>query len=418
MLRQISYAGVLLILCACASQSAPDLGAQPEAEAVSLAHKYLVVDTHIDVPFRLYRNAADVSQATDGGDFDYPRAAAGGLDALFMWIYIPAAVDTDGQARTLADDLIDLVEGLVEAAPDKYQMATCAADVDTIRAAGKIAFPMGMENGAPLEGSFDNLEHFRQRGVRYITLAHSKSNHISDSSYDPEEPWGGLSPFGKTLIAAMNERGVMVDVSHISDNAFWQVLELTATPIIASHSSLRHFTPGFIRNMSDEMVTALKDNGGVVQINFGSGFLTADAHAYRGASQAAYLRFQADADLPDDDPAMKAFSASYRLEHPYPYADLNDVLDHIDRAVELTGIDHVGLGSDYDGVGDSLPNGLKDVQAYPNLAAGLQARGYSENDIAKILGGNIMRVWREVEAYAQNKGYPPLCRQANPASPS
>jgi membrane dipeptidase len=416
MLRQIFYAVTLLGLCACDTQSTSDLSAQPGPEVVSLAHEYLVVDTHIDVPFRLFRNAADVSQATEDGDFDYPRAAAGGLDALFMSIFIPAQVDAEGNARAFADDLIDLVEGLVQAAPDKYQIASCPADVATIRAAGKIAFPMGMENGGPLEGSFDNLDHFRERGIRYITLAHSKSNHISDSSYDPDEPWAGLSPFGKTLIPAMNERGVMVDVSHLSDNAFWQVLELTATPVIASHSSLRYFIPGFMRNMSDEMVAALKDNGGVIQINFGSGFLTADAHAYRGEAMQAYLQFQAQNELPDDDSAVREFLASYALEHPYPYATLSDVLDHIDRAVELTGIDHVGLGSDYDGVGDTLPNGLKDVGAYPNLVNGLQARGYSDNDIEKILGANIMRVWREVEAFAQNKGYPPLCRQSNAPS--
>ncbi|MCZ6709492.1 MAG: dipeptidase [Gammaproteobacteria bacterium] len=416
MLRQIFHVATLLVLCACDTQSTSDIGVESKPEVLSLAHQYLIVDTHIDVPFRLFRNAADVSQATEDGDFDYPRAAAGGLDALFMSIFIPAAVDAEGNASVFADDLIDLVEGLVDAAPDKYQMASCTADIRAIRAAGKIAFPIGMENGGPLEGSFDNLDHFRQRGIRYITLAHSKSNHISDSSYDPHEPWAGLSPFGKTLIPAMNERGVMVDVSHISDNAFWQVLELTATPIIASHSSLRHFIPGFMRNMSDEMVAALQDNGGVIQINFGSGFLTADAHAYRGEAMQANLQFQEQNDLPEDDPAMRAFAASYALEHPYPYANMSDALDHIDRAVKLTGIDHVGLGSDYDGVGDTLPRGLKDVGAYPNLVTGLQARGYSNDDIEKILGGNIMRVWREVEAFAQAKGYPPLCRQANTPS--
>jgi membrane dipeptidase len=404
---------VLLVLSACAAQST----SKPPTEDVpaSLAHSYLVVDTHIDVPYRLFKKAADVSRATEDGDFDYPRAVAGGLDALFMSIYIPAAVDAEGNARDFADDLIDLVEGLVTEHPDKFQLATCAADVEAIRAAGRIAFPMGMENGGPIAGSLANLDHFRERGIRYITLAHSKSNHISDSSYDPDERWQGLSPFGKTLVPAMNERGVMVDVSHISDRAFWQVLELTETPVVATHSSLRHFTPGFMRNMSDEMVAALKNNGGVIQINYGSGFLTAAARDYANQSQQAFMRFRAESTLADDDPAVVGFARNYRMEHPYPYAALDDVLDHIDRAVELAGIDHVGIGSDYDGVGDSLPVGLKDVSSYPALAAGLQTRGYSEADIAKILGGNIMRVWREVEAHAAARGYPPSCRQVDPA---
>jgi membrane dipeptidase len=404
MLRLTSFAGALVLLCAC--------GEAPTDDSASPAHKYLVVDTHIDVPFRLYRNPDDVSVATQGGNFDYPRAVAGGLDALFMSIYIPASVDAEGNATSLANELIDLVEALVDAAPEKFQMATCAADIHAIRSAGKIAFPMGMENGGPIAGDLTNLDHFRKRGVRYITLAHSKSNHISDSSYDPEEPWQGLSPFGHELVPAMNERGVMIDVSHISDRAFWQVLELSETPVVATHSSLRHFTPGFVRNMSDEMVVAMKDNGGVVQINFGSGFLTAAASAYRTDSRTAFVAFRAESDLADDDPAIMEFGAKYRLEHPYPYANLDDVLDHIDRVVDLAGIDHVGLGSDYDGVGDSLPEGLKDVSSYPNLAAGLQARGYRDEDIEKILGGNIMRVWGAVEAHAAASGYPPLCRQA------
>jgi membrane dipeptidase len=164
--------------------------------------------------------------------------------------------------------------------------------------------------------------------------------------------------------------------------------------------------------MSDDMVAAMKDNGGVIQINFGSGFLTAEADAYRTASRQAFMRFRAENELADDDPAVAGFAARYRAENPYPFATLDDVLDHIDRVVELAGIDHVGLGSDYDGVGDSLPEGLKDVSTYPNLAAGLQARGYSEGDVARILGGNIMRVWRAVEAHAANSGHPPQCRQA------
>jgi membrane dipeptidase len=399
---------LLLALGACSEpqETAPDRG-------TALARNLLLVDTHIDVPYRIHRSYQDVSKATEGGDFDYPRAAEGGLDAMFVSIYIPADVDAAGEARAFAEGLIDSMEALAADAPDQFAIATCANDIRAIKASGRIALPLGMENGGPIEGSFDGLAHFRDRGIRYITLTHSKSNHISDSSYDLNERWQGLSEFGKSLIGEMNRQGVMIDVSHISDKAFWQVLELTETPVIASHSSLRHFTPGFQRNMSDEMVAALGENGGVIQINFGSGFLTAEAREHANAAQQAFLRFRAEEHASDDPAKLAAFSEQYARENPYPYATLDDVLDHIDRAVELAGIDHVGIGSDYDGVGDTLPTGLKDVSDFPNLVNGLLERGYSEADIAKILGENLMRVWGEVETYAAATGTPPICSIAS-----
>ena len=397
-----------LVLSACAQMPAAP-SADTAAQAERLAQRHLIVDTHIDVPYRLYRNNdVDISRATEDGDFDYPRARAGGLDALFMSIYVPADVDDAGEAKPFAEDLVDGVRNLTEDHDEKFALATCTTDVLSAKAEGLIAMPMGMENGGPIAGDLANLDHFRERGIRYITLAHSRSNHISDSSYDENERWGGLSPFGRELVPAMNERGVMIDVSHITDAAFWQVLELTEVPVIASHSSLRHFTPGFHRNMSDEMVRALGDNGGVIQINYGSGFLTREAREYADAMSAARAAMVA-AGVAEDDPRLTGFSERYRAENPYPYADLEDVLDHIDRAVRLAGIDHVGLGSDYDGVGDTLPVGLKDASSYPNLVEGLLRRGYDEPEIAKILGGNLMRVWHQVETYAAESGYPPLC---------
>ena len=382
---------------------------KPESSQ-QLAESHLIVDTHIDVPYRLFENWDDVALATDSGDFDHPRAIAGGLDAAFMSVYIPARVDAAGQAVERAEELIDIVEKIAADAPDKFAIATCTEDIDRIRESGRIALPMGMENGAPIAGDFDNLRRFQGRGIRYVTLAHSRTNHISDSSYDEFERWQGLSPFGKSLVPEMNRQGVMIDVSHITDRAFWQVLELSETPVLATHSSLRHFTPGFHRNMSDEMVAALGAAGGVVQINFGSGFLTRAAQDYRTASTKAALAHAFNNQLPEDDPRIADFLNSYRQEHPYPYATVDDVLDHIDRAVDLAGIDAVGLGSDYDGVGDSLPVGLKDASTYPNLIAGLLQRGHSEVDIEKILGGNTMRVWRAAEEYAARHGNAPDCR--------
>lgn len=399
-------AGDATVAAAAADPAPPQ---DPARDPAELARRFLIVDTHIDTPYRLHLRPEDVSQPA-GGDFDYPRAAAGGLDALFMSIYIPPRVDEAGEARAFAHELIDLVEGLINDHPDKFAPASCAADLLRAKQAGLIAMPLGMENGGPVEGSFEVLDEFRERGIRYITLAHSKSNHISDSSYDTNEHWGGLSPFGRELIPAMNERGIMVDVSHVSDAAFWEILELTETPVIASHSSLRHFTPGWLRNLDDDMVTALGRNGGVVQISFGSMFLTADAQRYSDARAAALAELRAEPGIAEDDPRIVNFAADYLAQHPYPFADLEDALDHIDRAVALAGIDHVGIGSDYDGVGPTLPVGLKDVSTYPNLIAGLLRRGYDEVAIEKILGGNLMRVWQEVEAFATAAGHPPTCR--------
>ncbi|MGI9328566.1 MAG: dipeptidase [Pseudomonadales bacterium] len=397
----LSGLGLLLVSCA-TTETVPQ----------NLAQTALVVDTHIDVPYRLHRVPADVAESTDGGDFDYPRAMAGGLNAAFMSIYIPAAVDEAGEAFAFAEQLIDQIESLATRAPTRFVVTTCTTDVQQVLGTSTLALPLGMENGGPIMGSMEKLKHFRDRGVRYITLTHSKSNHIADSSYDDNRRWQGLSEFGKRLIPEMNRLGIMVDVSHVSDAAFWQALELSQVPVIASHSSLRHFTPGFERNMSDDMVRALGKAGGVIQINYGSSFLTADAQAYSRAAQAAAAAYRAEQDLAADAPELKTFALEYRAQNPYPRAQLNDVLDHIDRAVSLAGIDAVGVGSDYDGVGDSLPTGLEDVSSYPNLVAGLRGRDYGDEAIEKILGANVMRVWRQVESYAAAQGQPPQCRGA------
>ncbi len=403
--RPLRYTVIGLLLGACATSTDSDL-----RDAGDIAANTLIVDTHIDVPYRLYRTATDVSRATQTGDFDHPRAVAGGLNAPFMSIYTPAAREADGTAFNFAEQAIATVEHLALLNPEKFAVATCTTDVEQHFARGVVSLPMGMENGAPLEGKIENLEHFYNRGIRYITLAHARSNHISDSSYDDNEPLQGLSEFGQSLIVEMNRLGVMVDVSHISDKAFWQVMELSAVPVLASHSSMRHFTPGFQRNMSDEMLKALADNGGVIQINFGSRFLYQPYRDHREVHFEAVRAYQQVHQLADDDPALSAFALDYAANHPYPLATLATVLDHIDRAVAIGGIDAVGLGSDYDGVGDSLPTGLKDVASYPNLIEGLLQRGYSENDISKILSGNVMRVWRANEAYAAQQGTPRQCR--------
>lgn len=401
LLRVISLGIAIFFVGACA-------GSNDTAKAKP-APQTLIIDTHIDIPFRLHRNYTDVGIATEGGDFDYPRAVAGGLNAAFMSIYIPAAVDEAGNSATLADKLIDDMEALAENHPDKFAIATCSADIYAQASEGLVSMPLGMENGGPVATSEDALEHYYQRGIRYITLAHSKTNALSDSSYDLNEAHGGLSPLGREMVARMNQRGIMIDVSHISDAAFTQVMELSEVPVIASHSSLRHFTPGFRRNMTDDMVATMAAAGGVIQINFGSSFISSEAREYANTSSARAMAYQRQNNLTRDAPELRAFRTQYREDNPYPFATMDMVLDHIDRAVALGGIDSVGIGSDYDGVGDSLPTGLKDVSTYGALMDGLRDRGYSQTDINKIMGGNLMRVWQAVEDYAESQGQITQC---------
>ena len=371
----------------------------PSDKAIKLAHDTILIDTHIDVPYRIHAKWADVTKATDGGDFDYPRAVKGGLNAPFMSIYIPAHLEFEGKGKSfqLANQLIDGMEAIAQRAPDKFAIASSTSDIEAQFKQGKMSIAMGMENGSPIEGDLNNLQHFFDRGVRYITLAHSQSNHISDSSYDIRRKWKGLSPFGKELVKEMNNIGMLIDVSHISDDAFYQVMELSNTPVIASHSSLRKYTPGFERNMNDDMLLALKKNGGVIQINFGSSFVTSKAGSWYDQ-----LKSKKQTITEEGKKVAKDFDAMYRAKNPFPFASLEQVLDHIDHVVKLIGIEHVGIGSDYDGVGDSLPIGLKDVSSYPNLVQGLMDRGYSDSDIKKILSGNTLRVWKQAEQYAKS----------------
>lgn len=374
-----------------AKESALDLRAQ------DLAQRTLILDGHVDVPYRLRARMEDVSASTEGGHFDYPRAVEGGLNAPFMSIYVPAATQLDGSAKAVGDELIDLVERIAEESPDKFAIAASAREVRDAFAAGRIAFLLGMENGAPILDDLANLDHFYLRGVRYITLCHSRDNLICDSSYDTtEDTHDGLSPFGVRVVERMNDLGILVDVSHVSDEAFWDVMEVARVPAIASHSSLRHFTPGWERNMSDEMVAALGTNGGVVQINFGSWFLTEEFQTVAREREAAFEAFAHEHGLFEGSDARGAAWRAWQREHPLPEVDVADVADHIDRAVAIAGIDHVGLGSDFDGVGN-LPVGLEDVSGYPNLIAELLRRGYGERDIEKICSANVLRVLEAAE---------------------
>jgi membrane dipeptidase len=382
---------------------APPVDAQAHAQA--LAQELVIVDGHIDVPWRLHEAAAagrpvdDVTRATAGGDFDLPRARAGGLDAPFMSIYVPSKLEGKG-AKQAAEQLIELVEGIVARAPQDFALARSPGQVRANTAAGKLSLPMGMENGAPLEGDLRNVAYFHGRGIRYITLTHAKDNHIADSSYDASHTHGGLSPFGEQVVAEMNRVGIMIDVSHLSDEALDDVLRLSAVPVIASHSSCRRFTPGWERNMSDDMIRRLAAADGVIQVNFGSSFLGSDVKQQRDAHEAARDEHVAALLLPKGSQAAAEAQAAYEREHPAPRATVERVADHIEHVIALVGVDHVGLGSDFDGVGDSLPEGLRDVSQYPNLFRVLLERGHDRAALEKLAGANVLRVWQAVEDHA------------------
>ena len=374
---------------------------QLRAHAQELAQKYIITDGHVDLPYRLKSHMEDVSIRTARGDFDYERAKEGGLDAPFMSIYIPATYQETGGAKALADSLIDLVEKIASDDPDKFAVASSPQEVEANFAKGIISLPMGMENGEPIEGDLANVTHFHDRGIRYITLTHSKDNHICDSSYDTTRTWNGLSEFGRKVVAEMNDVGIMVDVSHISDSTFYQVMEISKAPAIASHSSCRHFTPGWERNMSDDMIKVLAENDGVIQINFGSTFVDSLSLAAYEEHKHHLNAHAKENGWHDSDPEMMAYFDEFNKKNKI-LSDINKVADHIDHVVEIAGIDHVGFGSDFDGLGYTLAVGIRDVSYYPDLIYLLLKRGYSDEDIRKICYANVFRVWNKVQEVADS----------------
>lgn len=379
------------------------------AQADELAHRFIITDGHIDVPYRLKGQGIKIQEdnahlmiSTTEGDFDFERARKGGLDAPFMSIYIPSEYQQKADmGKSLADSLIDNVTAIARLLPDQYALANTPEEVEQNFKAGKISLPMGMENGAPFGNDLANIKYFYDRGIRYTTLTHGKDNQICDSSYDPSGTWGGLSDFGRQVVAEMNRVGIMVDISHVDDDTFYQVMALSKAPCIASHSSCRYFTPGFERNMSDDMIKKLAEKGGVIQINFGSSFLDSAVVKTNKQNGEKLKKLLEEKGIQQDSPEARPIIDSFNQENPKAYADVTTVANHIDHVVKLVGIDHVGIGSDYDGVGDSLPTGLKDVSQFPNLIFELLKRGYTEEDIEKICSKNVFRVWNKVAEVAR-----------------
>ena len=365
-------------------------------KAKELSKELIIADGHIDLPYRLheegliYEENIDLNHNTNG-NFDIPKARKGGLNSPFMSIYIPSE-KTYSEGFELANSLIDLVENIVESNKDHFQLALTPEDVINNFNNNKISLPMGMENGSPIGNNIKNLKFFFDRGIRYITLTHAKNNQICDSSYDTERKWNGLSEFGKELIKEMNKIGMMIDVSHVSDKTFYDILNITEKPLIASHSSPRKFTPNFERNMSDDMIIELAKNKGVILINFGSSFVNHNSNLIFSKIDKLVesWRIENGYVLKDEYVIKKRVLL---INQKNPFASIDDVLDAIDHVNNLVGHNHIGFGSDFDGLGNSLPSNLKDVSFYPKLIEGLLKRGYNKESIEKICYKNFFRVW-------------------------
>jgi membrane dipeptidase len=405
MLRGCFFVGLLLV-ASCAEQKVASQMTNDELKeyASQLARRFIIVDGHVDLPYLLVEkkfqvgvHSFDTLISTGKGEFDHTRAVKGGLDAPFMSIYIPPEYESHpDMGRGLADSLINMVQSIAKALPEKFALAKSPDDIEKNTRDGKVSLPMGMENGAPIGNDLDNLDYFYRQGIRYITLTHNKDNQICDSSRDSTQTWGGLSPFGRDVIARMNKLGIMVDISHVHDSTFYEAVELSRAPVIASHSSCRAFAPTVARDMTDDMIRKLGEKDGVIMINFFTNFL--DSAAGNNSRKLAALL--GEKGLRSEDPAAKPVIEQFRKDHPLT-TSVETVADHIDHVVKLAGIEHVGIGSDYDGVDSNLPIGLEDVSTYPNLIYTLLKRGYSEEDIARICSGNVFRVWRKAEEVAR-----------------
>ena len=316
-----------------------------------------ILDSHCDTPSELVRGRNMFADSPES-HVDFPKLRRGEVDGAFFALYIPADMDTD-EAYAHALKMSGAVKNLIEAAPDRARLAVSADEALENKSKGLFSIFLGLENGSPIGKSMDRLHEFYDSGVRYMTLCHSRDNQICDSCASAEGKWHGLSPFGKEVIAAMNSMGMLVDVSHISDKSFYDVLECSSKPVVATHSCCRKLAD-HPRNMTDEMIRNLASAGGVIQINFYPVFLDSSFTYSEGMDMSA--------------------RPSYRY-----------IADHIDHVVSLVGTDHVGIGSDFDGI-EVTPKGMEDISMMPVLFDELRKRGYSEADLEKIASGNFFRV--------------------------
>jgi membrane dipeptidase len=352
-----------------------------------------ILDSHCDTPSQILR-LRDLSIDNDHAHVDFPKLKRGGVDGAFFALYIPASFDSDTDAAmNHASRLYTSLKASIEANNDRAVICTTAGQAYKNKEKGLFSVFIGLENGSPIGNSLERVKMFHDLGVRYITLCHSGNNQICDSCAPKQKKWGGLSPFGREVVAEMNRLGILVDVSHVSDETFYDVLECSSKPVVATHSCCRALA-GHPRNMTDDMIRSLAAKGGVIQINFYPLFLddafgrVLDASGIMDRGEAVEAEFISD---PSDMDRRKAWYAVQdellSLERP----SYKVIADHIDHVVSLTGTDHVGVGSDFDGIAVA-PVGMEDASCFSRIFDELRLRGYSEEDIEKIAGGNFFRI--------------------------
>lgn len=361
----------------------------------------ITMDTHDDTTQRFIWENFDLGHQDKNGSVDIPRMRAGGLNAIFFSIWMPGTIS----GQTAYDNAlmqIDAVRQQVLKHPKDLKLCTTASQVEEAYSQHQIAVLMGVEGGHMINHNLDNLRRFAELGVRYMTLTHSVNTDWADSSTDKPEH-NGLTAFGKSVVREMNKLGMIVDISHVSDKTFYDALAISKAPMIASHSSCRAICNAS-RNMSDRMIKALAAKGGVIQINYNNSFIS---QAYRDAAKISPEMNKLESEIKNqcgENEAcsiLKSDSASRQLmlTGKLPKVSWKEIIDHINHVVKLVGVDHVGLGSDFDGA--NMPLGMEDVSHLPQLSKGLLAAGYSQSDVKKILGGNTLRVMREVEDVAR-----------------
>jgi membrane dipeptidase len=380
----------IIILPACNNWSKETPDEKLRTKAVKICKSNIILDSHIDWPERM-NEAEDLSGRTEKGDFDYVRAREGGLDAAFSVVYISSRYGVD-EGRVMVDSILNYINRYPIQHPDKFATARTPDDVRKNFSRGVVSLPLCLENGSPVGDDPGYLKYLKDQGIVYITLNHDRANQISDSNFDPERKWNGLSPFGIEVIEEMNRLGIIIDISHSTDSTVFQALRLSSAPIVATHSLCRSFVPGFERNLSDTLIKAIADRRGVIMVNFGSFFLDTVCN-----KNWTYLfhTWQDSTGISLESEEGAAFVREYAKTHRL-FSDAAKVADHIDHIVSIAGIDCVGIGTDFDGIGAAKPADLPDVSAYPALVFELLKRGYAEADIKKILSENYLRVWDEV----------------------
>jgi membrane dipeptidase len=406
---------VLALISSLAAAQAPDksstaLDIVVSSRARQIHDSALIVDTHADTPQRFLDEGFDLGSTdpNDIGHISLDKARRGNLGAEFFSIWVEPETNQGHFARHTFD-LIDSVYGQAARHPDRMMMAFSPNDIDRAHREHKLAALMGIEGGHSIENDIHLLRDYYRLGVRYMTLSWSNTNEWADSSGDIDDPkvqhHNGLTDFGKQVVLEMNRLGMMVDISHVADKTFWDVIATTKAPVIASHSSARALVDA-PRNMTDEMLRAVTKNGGVVQVNFFNGFDDADfrkAMVAQEKDQAAAVKKYID-QLKAEGKLVNYVDVD-RIEREWmakiPRPPLNSLIDHIDHIAKVAGIDHVGLGSDFDGVSGATPQGIDSAADLPKITQSLLDRGYSADDIKKILGGNLMRVFREVESVSR-----------------